>query len=373
MNSELNEKVANLINKQISEGSQIGVQVSAYLYGEKIVDTWAGTMGPSDSRPVKQDSLFYSWSTTKGVAATALHILADKGYIEYDVPVTKYWKAFGKHGKDKITVAEAMSHQAGIYKTPDMKNLENITDWNKGIEYVENAVPAFTPGTKTGYHAKTYAWIVGGIIEKATGQHIKKVITEEIANPLGIETEMYVGIPDGVENRLTTLEIWDPSKARFPPGSPYYDAMPYETWGVANDMAIRRACIPASNGHFTAHALARMYGALANGGAIDGVRLVSSDRIEHMYRLMTDDVDIVLGMPRRKGIGFMLGGIERSVAGGRDTVFGHGGAGGSIGLADPEAGLGMAVTLNKMLRELDPTKSRAADICNLIRDELGVN
>jgi len=199
------------------------------------------------------------------------------------------------------------------------------------------------------------------------------VITEEIARPLGVDREMYVGIPDGVEDRLTSLEIWDSTRFGYPEDSPFLDAMPHEIWSTANDMRVRRACVPAGNGHFTAHALARMYGALANGGAIDGVRLVSPERVKSMYRLMTDDFDIVLGMPRRKGIGFMLGGMDRSAAGRGESAFGHGGAGGSIGGADPEVGLGFAVTLNKMVRELDATRSRAADICNLIRDELGVN
>jgi CubicO group peptidase (beta-lactamase class C family) len=155
-------------------------------------------------------------------------------------------------------------------------------------------------------------------------------------------------------------------------GHPYYEAMPHEIWSFANDLHVRKACIPAGNGHFTAHGLARMYGALANGGEIDGVRLVSSDRIKSMYRLMTDELDVVLGTPPRKGIGFFLGGVDRSVLGGRLSVFSHGGAGGSIGFADPEVGLSIAVTLNKMIRELDVTTSRAADICNLIRDELGL-
>ena len=157
MNNQLNEKIEKLIKKQVSEGSQIGVQVCAYQYGEKIVDTCSGTMGPNDSRPIQPDSLFCSWSTTKGVAATALHILADQGHIEYDAPVTEYWPEFGKHGKDKLTVAEAMSHQAGIYKAPNLEIIENQTDWERGLSYVENTVPAFQPGTRTGYHGLTFA------------------------------------------------------------------------------------------------------------------------------------------------------------------------------------------------------------------------
>lgn len=373
MNAELNEKVKNLIEKQVSEKQQIGVQVSAYQYGEKIVDTWAGTMGPNDPRPVQSDSLFCSFSTTKGVAATALHILADKGLIEYDLPVTHYWPEFGKHGKDKLTIAQAVSHQAGVYKTPSLENLENVTEWEKGLRYVENAVPAYEPGTKTGYHALTYGWIVGGIIEKATGRHIQEVIREEIAKPLGLEDEMYVGIPDGVEDRLTTLDIWDSKSFGIPEDSPFFEAMPHECWDKFDLMQFRRACIPAGNGHFTAHALARMYGALANGGEIDGVRLMTPTRIDEMTRLMSDDLDVVLGMVSRKGIGFYLGGPEMESYGPRESAFGHSGAGGSVGFADPDVGLSVGVTLNKMVFAMNPEENRTLEICDLIRKELGVN
>jgi CubicO group peptidase (beta-lactamase class C family) len=373
MNAELNEKVEELINKQVSEGNQIGIQVSAYKYGKQIVNTWAGTMGPNDPRPVKQDSLFCCWSTTKGVAATALHILADRGQIEYDVPVSEYWPEFGKHGKDKLTVAQAMSHQAGIYKSPNLEDLKNETDWERGLRFVENAVPAFEPGTATGYHGLTYAWIVGGIIQKATGLHIRNVIREEIAEPLGIADEMYVGIPDGVEDRLTTLKIWDPSKFVIPEGHPFYEAMPDIWWSTINDMRVRRACIPSANGHFTANALAKMYGALANGGEIDGVRLMSPGRIENMTRLMSDDMDVVLGMVSRKGIGFSLGGLGEESFGPRESSFGHGGAGGSVGFADPDVGLSIGVTLNKMVNAMTPEENRTLEICELIRNELGVN
>jgi CubicO group peptidase (beta-lactamase class C family) len=363
----VNEKVSSLINQQVKDGRQIGVQVCSYRYGKKIVDTWAGRMGPDDNRPVQADSLFFSWSTTKGVAATALHILADKGLIEYDVPVIQYWPRFRKHGKDKITVAEAMSHQAGVYVYPTHFTIEDLADWEKGIKYIEEAKPAFKPGTKTGYHALTFSWIVGGIIQGATGRHIKDVIKEEIAEPLGIEDEMFCGIPDGLMDRLTTLEVY-PEGFSFPADSEFHKASPPVLLEIVNDMRIRKACLPAYNGHFTARALAKMYGALANGGEIEGTRLVSKGRIRDMQRLMTDDIDVVLGSPEKKGIGFYLGGLggERPF-GPRLTSFGHLGAGGSVGFADPETGLSVAITVNKM-----GSSDRRLEICDLIRTELGV-
>lgn len=370
--SDANSRVQSLIDEQVSDNRQIGVQVCAYLNGVKVVDAWAGTMGPGDPRPIQAGSLFCCWSVTKGVAATALHILADKGLIEYDVPVVHYWHGFGKHGKDKTTVAQAMSHQAGVYAFPSHFTIDDLTDWEKGISYVEDAEPAFEPGTKTGYHAYTFSWIVGGIVQGATDRCIRDVIREEIAEPLGIENDMYCGIPDGVEDRLTTLEVWDPDEFGIPADSEFNKAMPPDKWRIINDMRIRRACLPAVNGHFTAHALAKMYGALANGGEIEGTRLVSKDRIKDMQRLMTEDTDVITGMPSRKGIGFFLGGLKDSLMGLRPTSFGHGGAGGSVGFADPEVGLSVGVTLNKMMWTRDPSQNRTLEICELIRKELGV-
>ena len=205
----LNTKVHELLLDQIARGTQIGTQVCAYQNGEVIVDAWAGNMGPEDARPVGPDTLFSSFSTTKGVAATALHILADRGLIEYEQPVTKYWKDFGCNGKDKLTVAQAMSHQGGLHAMPaTTEECLQLLDWETGLRYVECGTPGWEPGTATGYHAVTFGWVAGGIIQHATGRHISEVIANEIAAPLGIGQEMFVGIPVGERFR-----------ARF--GNPY--------------------------------------------------------------------------------------------------------------------------------------------------------
>lgn len=203
----LNSKVHQLLLDQMERGTQLGSQVCAYYHGEKIVDTCGGQMGPQDPRPVAADTLFSSFSTTKGVAATALHILADRGIIEYEQPVAKYWPGFAKNGKEKVTVAQAMSHQAGLHTMPeDPVFARTLLDWENGLAYIENGTPAWDPGTATGYHAVTFAWVVGGIIQYASGRHIKQVLAEDIAGPLGCGEEMYIGIPDGVEDRLATLQ-----------------------------------------------------------------------------------------------------------------------------------------------------------------------
>jgi CubicO group peptidase (beta-lactamase class C family) len=378
--SDVNDRVSTLIEKQVTDGRQIGVQVSAYQDGEKIVDTWAGAMGPDDPRPVQSDSLFCSWSTTKGVTATAIHMLADRGLIDYDARVADYWPEFAQEGKEGITVTQAMSHQAGIHALPAPFSVDFIIDWDAGIEYIEKAKPAYKPGTKTGYHAFTFGLIAGGIVKAVTGRHIKEFISNEIAKPLGVEEEMFVGIPEGVEDQLTTLEIWDihrsfiESGLNLPEDHDFFKAMPNEMWKHFNEMRVRKACIPAGNGYFTARALAKMYAALAGDGSIDGARLVSLECISDMQRLVKEDLDIVIGRPANKGIGFGLGGVVGGITGPmgpRKTAFGHGGAGGSIAFADPEVNLAVVITLNKMEFE-PPGGGRAQEICDLIRTELGV-
>lgn len=381
----LNTKVHELLLDQIARGTQIGTQVAAYQNGELIVDAYAGEMGPEDSRPVQADTLFSSFSTTKGVAATALHILADRGLIEYEQPVTKYWKDFGRNGKEKLTVAQAMSHQGGLHAMPPTtEECLALLNWENGLRYIEEGVPGWEPGTATGYHAVTYGWVAGGIIQHATGRHISDVIAEDIAAPLGIGDQMFVGIPDGVEERLASLKTQDPPTAEEAAKSPmaqlpkdhdFFKAMPAHMGYNFNSMEVRKACLPAANGHFSARGLARMYGALANGGEIDGVRLVSKERIPLMSTIQVETPDRVLMMPMRKSIGYFNGGNMmgfKTANGPRTTTFGHAGAGGSIAFADPEVRLSIAVTINRMMNSMQG-EGPALEICELIRNELGVN
>lgn len=380
-NHELNQAVQHLLERQIAGGQQIGVQVCAYQHGRKIMDVVAGTRGPDDPRPVEPDSLFLSFSTTKGVTALVLHQLADCGLIDYDAPVTTYWPGFAKHGKDRLTVAQAMSHQAGLHALPHPVQPEHLTDWDAAIARLEDTVPAWEPGTATGYHAVTYGWIAGAIIEGASGRSVSDLVQTEIARPLGMEGEMYIGIPEdaAVEARLTTLDLVAAGEGMpIPDDAPFYQAMPKPIWPHFNGMAFRRASMPGANGHFTARALAKMYGALANGGEIDGARLVSAERIAAMQVCRTNEVDRVLMTAIRKNTGFFLGGLGPDLngnlvhgpMGARETVFGHPGAGGSVGFADPEIGLGVGLTINKMVYPM-PGEGTTLEICDLIRSLVG--
>jgi CubicO group peptidase (beta-lactamase class C family) len=376
-NPVLNAKVHALLEQQAAAGWQRGVQVCAYLRGEPIVDTWLGVMGPKDPRPVGPDTLFSVFLTTKGIAALLVHILADRGLLDYDRPVAAYWPEFAANGKERVTVAQALSHQAGLHTVPTPNSIDLLENWDFMLDYIASLAPAWEPGTATGYHALTYAWVAGGIIEKASGRRFQELLATEIAEPLGIADSLFVGIPEAVADRCATLFSVPQDEVRkfdLPPDHDRWKAMPMTADYSYNDLRVRKACIPSANGHVTARALARMYGALANGGCIDGVRLVSEGRIASMQRLETEAVDRVILEPRPKGIGFMLGGPIDGVVGvmgPRRTAFGHSGMGGSTGFADPETGLAIAVVPNRMTASLQG-EGPTFEICELIRAELGI-
>ena len=360
----------------MAEGKQIGIQVCAYKDGERVVDTWAGTMGPNDPRPVSPDTLFFSWSTTKGVAATLVHILADRGLIDYDAPVASYWPGFARNGKEKITLAQVLSHRSGLHRVPVPHTIDSLTDWDAWVKALERSAPAYPPGTRVGYQAYTVGFIIGEVVRLVTGKSIGKLVQEEIALPLCVDREMYIGVPPGVEDRLATLKIWDMPReleengVRLPTDCEQFKAMPNDMWQHMNDIRVRRAEIPGANGHFTARALAKMYSSLTNGE--NSMRLVSTERVLEMQRLVTDDYDTVLEARTRKGLGYFLGGKVDGVVGvlgSSSTAFGHPGAGGSVAYADPSTRLSVAVTLNKMAQE-PPGAGRTQEICDTIREEL---
>ena len=263
----LTEKVNQLLNEQLLEKQNIGAQVSAYKDGEKILDTCAGTMGKHDYRAVTPDTLFLSFSTTKGVAATAIHMLVDRGKLNYSDRVSKLWPAFGQNGKERITVEQALSHQSGLHIWPEDIAFDEPEDWEGMLHYIEEAKPEYSPGTSTGYHALTFGYIAAGIIQSVDGRHIKDFIREEIAKPLGVEGELMLGLSRRYWAKAATIEYEEYAEAceSIPSDSEMGKALPSRLWMFVNSPTYTGGYNPSTHGFFSARALARMYGALANG------------------------------------------------------------------------------------------------------------
>ena len=340
-----------LLDELVTGDRERGLQVAAYLDGQLIIDAWSGIADPTTGRAVDGETLFSVFSTGKGVVATVIHLLAERGQLGYAVPIGQYWPEFGTHGKAGITVRQALAHTAGLPQLPDGVQPADLCDWEGICRGIAELSPLWEPGTQPGYHALSYGWLLGEVARRVDGRAFAQIVREEICAPLGI-INLYFGIPDEVEARVALMEI-DPH-AEPPPPLPadalMLRAVPPSLQPVAhfaNRPDVRRASIPGGGGIMNARALARHYAALA-GDLPDASQLLATERLRLATTLQTDAMDLVLGVAGRRALGYSLGG-PLSPMGDRATAFGHSGAGGSIGFADPAYRFAFGLTKNRMV------------------------
>ncbi|MCC7352155.1 MAG: beta-lactamase family protein [Anaerolineae bacterium] len=375
--ADVNARVQTVMEDLIARGVERGLQVAAYLNGELVVDAWAGLADAATGRPVDGDTLFTVFSTTKGITATVIHLLADRGLLDYDTPIAEYWPEFGAHGKERITVRQALTHTAGIPQMPDNVLNGDVSDWEWMCQdwdwmcrAIADLTPLWEPGTATGYHGATFGWILGEVARRVDGRPIAQIVQDEICRPLGI-TSLYLSIPDAVEPRVASLKNGPSSLPPPPPDALVWRVIPglEHIDEVFNRTAFRHAVMPASSGIMNARALARHYAALAC-GELDGVRLLTPERIRIATTLQTEEVDLVLGVPGRKALGYWLGEPLSPMAE-RLTAFGHTGLGGSVGFADPEYRFVFGLTKNSLVGSL-PGEDAAYLIAREVRAALGI-
>ncbi len=371
MNEQANARVKALLDEMVGDGREVGLQVAAYLGGQLVVDCWAGVAARDEGRAVDGDSLFTVFSTGKGVAATALHILAERGKVDYDAPVAAYWPAFAANGKARVTVRDALTHRAGIPQMPDGLVPEDLLDWDKMVARVAELQPILEPGTTTAYHALTYGWIVGELVRRIDGRPIGRFVQEEICAPLGMR-DIYFGIPEEAAPRVAHLERAEPEPGvpQPAPDSIAARAAPQDLVRIIAQPPGWRASIPGGNCVASARSLARMYAALI--GEVDGVRLLPPDRVQVATALQTGEVDANLCRAVNKGLGYFLGGTPGAAIGPRVTAFGHSGAGGSVAFADPERGLAVGFAKTLLTTHADPARSHTLLVCDRVREALGV-
>ncbi len=359
------EKVQSIMAGRRASG---GMAVAVYHHGELVVDVWAGVRSVGGD-PWERDTMATSFSTTKGVVATIVHRLADRGLLDYDVPVATYWPEFADAGKEQITLRHLLTHQSAMH---DVRRLADSTaqllDWDYMVEQLAAAPPVWEVGVRSGYHALTYGWLVGEVIRRVTGLTIDQAFQREVVEPLGLDGGMHVGAPESVRDRIASpatnvkkldrlfhLSSW---LSRFDSFGPLYDAMVVEDYiDYSMTPRIHDGEIPAANGVFTARSLARMYAALASPAAFDGEPFVSAPTLAAATmvqpRLGADGRhsggrvgrDAVIGFEMRWRLGYH--GAFTS-AGILPRGFGHFGFGGSGAWADPESGLAVAMVLNQI-------------------------
>ena len=353
--SALQERVQEAIDGLIGSGAERGLQVAVYRHGEQVVDAVAGVADPGTGRLVTPDTPFYSYSMGKGATATVAHVLVERCLFDYDTPIADLWPEFGARGKERATVRHALTHTVGVPGLPPDTTIEDVCDWEKMCAVIADAEPWWEPGTRTGYHAWTFGYIIGEIVRRATGKPISRVLREDIAAPLGIADELYFGVPASELGRLARLEDVEGS-AEFLASLP--DNSPFFKWGpravsanaeLGNRPDVLMADIPAG-GKMSARAMARLYAALL--GEVDGVRLVSPERLQELSAVTFRGTDQIMGDPAVWALGYAIGrpGADPLET---PTVFGMAGAGGSYAYADTATGVAFALTKNRLTFDLN--------------------
>ncbi|MES2258362.1 MAG: serine hydrolase domain-containing protein [Pseudomonadota bacterium] len=379
--NEANAIVQQALDQVTATGGEVGIQVAAYLNGKLVIDAWSGDADPESGRKVDGDTLFNVYSVTKAVAATALHVLADRGLIDYNAPVTRYWPEYGAHGKDKTTVRDVLTHRACVPQMPAEVTPERMCDWDWMTRAIADLTPLAQPGTRTLYLSMTFGWIIGELVRRADPQHrsLGRFVREEIAVPLGI-SDLWIGLPDAAVPRVARhIDAMVPVPPEYVPPL-YLASMPPQVAlapRVFDRPDVRRAEVAGVGGIFNARSEARFWAMLANGGELDGVRLLSRELVATLGtpRARSEETDpVMFGIPLPITIGgFWFGGEHPPVAAARHAgALCHPGQGNSIGWADPGPNLAVAICHNKLFNPTSEAENPLRPVAEAVRAALGV-
>ena len=345
-------RVRDALAENFRVHGEVGAAVAVVVGGRVVVDLWAGWADAGRTRPWQRDTLVDVFSVGKAMAALALHILVDRGGVDLDAPVARYWPEFAQAGKGEVTVRTLLCHRAGLpairRELPDLA----MYDWALMTSALAEEAPWWTPGSRHGYHVNTFGFLVGEIVRRVSGERFATFFRREIAAPLaadfhfGIGPEHDVRVADYLFASTPGEMVADDAEHQLLLRRVYANPPGLSGPGTVNTRAWRAAEIPSTNGHATARAVARIYDALACARGADGIRLLGTATLEHAIAEASSGVDAILRRPSRFGLGFQLTQPERPL-GTNPRSFGHFGAGGSLGFADPDAELAFAYTMNQ--------------------------
>ncbi len=343
------------------ERDELGAALCVIVEGRTVVDIWAGWEDQACTRPWESDTLVDVFSVGKGMVALSLLVLVERGKVDLDAPVARYWPDFAARGKTSITARTLLGHRGGLPAIRRSIPEPAIYDWQLMTSALADQEPWWKPGDMHGYHVNTFGFLIGEIVRKVSGKTFGDFFRSEVAIPLDADFHFGLGVTE--DPRIAEF-VWSADKRRSRIGD--VDPEPAESdtehaillrctylnppglsgIGTVNTRRWRSAEIPSANGHANARATARVYSALASGRSANGIRLLAPELIEEATREVSSGTDFVLGRPTRFGLGFQLTQPERPL-GPNPATFGHFGAGGSLGFADPDAQLSFGYTPNR--------------------------
>jgi len=337
--------------QNLASGADVGASFCATLEGETVVDLWGGFADAAKSRAWEADTIVNVYSTTKTMTALCALILADRGDLDFDAPVARYWPQFAANGKAGVTVAQLMGHSSGLSGWKEPVSSEDLYDWEKVTSLLAAQAPFWAPGTASGYHAITQGYLIGEVVRRITGRSLGTFFRQEIAEPLG--ADFHIGLPASEDGRVAELIPTPP-----PPPSP--DAAAWSPTELQINIATnpgvhvplhgtrawRGAEIPAAGGTGNARSVAEIHAILANGGIARGRRFLSEAGCRKALALQADGADLILGMPARFGLGFALAGGLLPVPSPNSLFWG--GYGGSLAIIDLDARTSFAYVMNRL-------------------------
>ena len=341
--------VRTVFEGNLESGADVGASFCATLEGETVVDLWGGFADAARTRPWARDTIVNVYSTTKTMTALTALILADRGELDFDAPVARYWPEFAANGKDRVKVSHLMSHAAGLSGWKEPITTEDLYDWDKATALLAAQAPYWEPGTAPGYHALTQGYLVGEVVRRITGRSLGTFFREEVAEPLG--ADFHIGLPASEDDRIGELIPPPPGEAvgDGPAQTPLQANMsnnPGIDVSATRTRGWRGAEIPAAGGTANARSIAEIHAILANGGVAKGKRFLSEDGCRRALELQIEGDDLILGRPARYGMGFGLaGGVVPLPS--PNTLY-WGGYGGSLAIIDMDARTTFGYAMNKM-------------------------
>ena len=344
--------------------AEVGASLCVTVDGETVVDLWGGTKNTKEQTSWEEDTLAVIFSSTKGLVALAAHTLIAQGKLDIDAPVASYWPEFAQNGKESATVRMMLDHSVGVPALREKVKEQGCCDWDYMVERLEQEVPFWQPGARNGYHMANFGWTVGELIRRVTGQSLGAYVQEALSQPTG--ADCWIGLPEAEESRVAPMIPFKP--VRGVTLSAFTEALVSDRTSIPslayfnqggfnpNSRACRAAEIGGAGGVTNGRGLAKIYAPFACGGSLHGREFVDADTLAAMSEVaVASHEDATLMLPTRFGLGFMKSmdnrraqGVDKSSAIFSSAAFGHVGAGGSVGFADPKARMSFGYVMNKM-------------------------
>ena len=346
------DKVADALAEEIASGAEVGAAIAVDIDGESVLDVWGGHADAAKTVAWERDTIVNVWSSTKTVTSLAALILADRGLLDLDAPVARYWPQFAANGKQDVKVRHVLSYTSGVAGWQEPMTIDDLYDWDRATSMLAAQAPWWEPGTASGYHALNYGFLVGELVRRTAGMSLKDFVRDEIAGPL--DADFQIGAKRSDAGRIAELIPPPPFDIPFdalPEDNPMRKTLtnPAPEAATAHSAAWREADLGAVNGHGNARSLARMLSPVSLGGRANGVELLSAPTIERIFDAQSHGPDLVLAAPLKMGIGFGLATPQvLPFVPPEEKVCFWGGWGGSVVLINPDRRTTAAYVMNRM-------------------------